>query len=233
MRFVGWVMKAAAALVVLAVVAVTIITHTDRFRDLLRTQALNYLNTTYRGHFTIRKISPSVWGATALEDLHIQYDNSPVLSVPRVELRYELLPLLGRRLSISSLVVKDPTLHLVSPKIGEWNLLAAFSPRKPQPKPSHGTSFAVSIGYLTLEHADISISEPDGKTYRLGNTLLNGMLEIGSSGTRVDLYELGTQIRAPGAPEVNLAGQFSYDNISNVDGSVSIPNLSLTTQDSW
>jgi autotransporter translocation and assembly factor TamB len=225
-------MKAAAALVVLAVAAVTIITHTDRFRDLLRTQALSYLNTTYHGHFTIRKISASVWGATAFEDLDIQYDNSPVLSVPRVELHYELLPLLGRRLSISSLVVKGPTLHLVSPKTGEWNLLAAFSPRKPQPKPSHGTSFAVSIGYLTLEHADISISEPDGKTYQLVNTVLNGMLEIESSGTRVDLYELGTQIRAPGAPEVSLAGQFSYDNISNVDGSVSVPALSLTTQDS-
>lgn len=229
LRILGWVIKAAAALAVLAVIAVTIITHTDRFRELLRAQALNYLNTTYRGHFTIKKISASVWGATALEDLNIQYENSPVLSVPRVELHYELLPLLELRLSMSSLSVKDPTLRLVSPRSGEWNLLAAFSPRIPQAKSSHGVSFAVSIDHLMLEHADISISEPDGKTYQLGDTLLNGMLEIGSSGTRVDIYELGTQIRMPGAPEVNLAGQFSYDNISNVDGSVSVPNLSLTT----
>ena len=226
-------MKLVAALAVLAVVAATIITHTDRFRDLLRAQMLSYLNITYRGHFTIRKISASVWGATVLEGLNIQYDNLPVLSVPRVEFNYQLLPLLGRRLSISSLFVKDPTLHLVSPRSGEWNLLAAFSQRKPQAQSPHGASFAVWIGHLMLEHADISISEPDGKTYQLGNTLLNGMLEIGSSGTRVDLYELGTQIRAPGIPEMNLAGQFSYDNISNVDGSVRVPVLSLTTRDSF
>ena len=167
LRFLGWVVKGVAALAVLAVVAVTIITHTERFRDLLRTQVLSYLNTTYRGHFTVRKISASVWGATTIEDLNIQYDNSPVLSVPRVELHYQVLPLLGRQLSVSSLFVQGPALHLVSPRSGEWNLLSAFLERKPQAKSPQDASFTVSIGHLMLEHADISISEPDGKTYRL------------------------------------------------------------------
>src|ERR1700687_2487727 len=110
-RFVR-VIQALTALIMIALVAVTIVVHTDRFQNFLRLKVTSYLNETYRGKYTIGSVTGSVLGNLTLSEVRVSYKDSSVLFIPSVQLQYQLLPILGGRVNITRLIIEAPVLHL-------------------------------------------------------------------------------------------------------------------------
>jgi len=228
-RLLRRIIAAVAALLAIVAVAVAIVIHTAGFREFLRVRIVSYLNQTYRGRFAIGQVEGSILGSLTLRDISLGYDNSPVLSVPALRLRYRLAPLLIGRVDIPLLMAEAPALHLARLSDGEWNLLAAFSERNPE---AQHNGFAVEIDRLALERGDITVSEPHARKYRLQDARIEGAAEFGPSGNRVALNQLGTRIIAPGLPDTVLQGGLAYSDIGNPAGSIRVSDLSLKTRDS-
>ena len=230
-RLLRWFVGIAAALLLLAFVAILTVIHTDRFREFLRVRIVSYLNQNYRGQFAIGKIEGSILGTLTLRDVSMALDNSQVVAVPVLQTDYTLIPLLRSRLRIVVLSAEAPKLHLARDGKGEWNIAAIFTPRIPHPT-SRKSSFAIQIDRLALDRGDVTIVQPDAKTYRLQDARLEGTLGIEAPGISLDLKQLGARVSGPGFPETIVQGEATAKDVGNGAGSVRVRQFSLKTQNS-
>src|SRR5438270_6476454 len=115
-----------AGLIVGLIGVVIVFTNTNRFRVLLRDQVLSTLASTFKGRIGISAIEGSIWGNLTFRDLTLDYQGKRVLTAPRMDVGYALLPLIQGQVRVGSIALQDPTLTAVQEGDGTWNLLDAF-----------------------------------------------------------------------------------------------------------
>ena len=232
MRFIGrllwWIALTAAVLLFLVVLFILVAPLTSSFRNFVRDQAIVYLNQNFRGQFSIGQVEGSIWGGLRLGGLRISYDDSPVLSIPMVKVKYRLLPLFNGRVYISSLVVERPSIHLTRVNGNEWNLLAALSSSQKNAGRS-GSSMAISINRFSIDGADASVQQAGSKPFEIADTDIAGKIKIDEQETRVEIGSLRSQALLSGAPPIKLDGKLTYRDVGH-RASVEFPNLILSTK---
>src|SRR5262249_26829420 len=87
-------------------------TLTDRFRELTPTRLAILLDQTFRGEVTVERLAGSIWGHLELEGVAIRYDGTDVVRLPRLGLRYRLLPFLRGRLEVTAVELSEAELDL-------------------------------------------------------------------------------------------------------------------------
>ncbi|MGH7784946.1 MAG: hypothetical protein ACREO5_14030, partial [Candidatus Binatia bacterium] len=110
--FLRWTAVGLVSLLLLVLVGLGMVTHTERFRQFVREKLIDSVNGSIRGSVSVSRLEGSVWGNVILHDLRIRYEDAEVLRVPRVRLAYSLLPLLWRRLQIFRLDGDQPIVYL-------------------------------------------------------------------------------------------------------------------------
>lgn len=230
MRFMGrllwWVALTAAVLLCLVLLFVLVAPLTSGFRNFVRDQAIVYLNQNFRGQFSVEQVKGSIWGGLRLGGLRISYDDSPVLSIPLVKVKYRLLPLFNGRVDISSLVVERPSIHLARVNGNDWNLLAALSSFHEN---ENGSSMAISINRFSIDGADASVQQAGSKPLQIAKTDLAGKIKIDGQRMRVEIRSLRSQALLSGAPPIKLDGKLTYRDVGH-GPSIEFPNLILSTK---
>ena len=143
---------------VLLIVGLAIFTHTDRFRNFLRTQLAQTLNTTFRGTVHLAAIQGSVWGDLVLQGFRVQYAEREVIAIPRIGIRYALWPLLQGRLEISHIEAFSPIVKITQHDDDSWDVIDAFGDRDPAPQPSQPSTLAILLPTILLHNADIEVT---------------------------------------------------------------------------
>lgn len=108
LRWLKRIVLGTLALVVVAVIAVLIVVHTDWGRNLIREQIEATLVENFPGGAKVGKLSGSVFGTLVVTDIEISdLDHGPLVKVASVKLELSLLPLLTKTAYIDSLLIED------------------------------------------------------------------------------------------------------------------------------
>jgi len=123
-------------LILLAIIAVLVLTGTDWGRERVRRFAVNTLNGTMHGHVTIGRLSGNLLTGMTIHDLAItDSSGKPFVAVESFKGDYSIMGLLRKHIWIDDAVLVKPLIVLDRPPGGTWNWQRIF-PRDTTPKPA-------------------------------------------------------------------------------------------------
>lgn len=107
--------------VVLTVLLLAGYTQTAVFRANLRSAAYELLQSSLNASVYIGEIEGNLFTGLTIDTVMIYVDNAPFVEAGRVGVRYDLLDLLRDRVTVDSVTVDNPVVHLIRWKDGSWN----------------------------------------------------------------------------------------------------------------
>ena len=111
----------------LAIIAVVVLTQTDWGRERIRGLALDQLRGSVNGIVQIGEIGGNLLSGATLNDVVITDSaGAPFLEAERISLDYSLSALLSQKVLLSDVRLIDPTIVLNQPPGGEWNFARIF-----------------------------------------------------------------------------------------------------------
>jgi len=221
-----WLALGFGFLLLLAVIGVTIYTRTERFTRWARDEAVTAVNALIQGAVSVDRLEGSVWRHLVLHNLGLRYQDHEILSVPRLEVSFSLLPLIWGELRISAIEADRPRATLLQDREGRWNLVEALSPR--QPEPEKKSEFVALVNRFRLINAAIHLrpSVNQGTPYDLTDLNLQGGVGIRPAGVALSVDEITTQLATPGKPELRLKGGLEYTQAET-------PGSTFRVKDLW
>ena len=110
------------AVIALFVAAVALgFTQTKLFRSYLRTKLVQIVTNDLHGELALSSLEGNLFTGFQVENVVLRRDGEPVLTVERLEVKYDPLGLLTKSASVSRLVLTNPAIHLTRSAVGEWN----------------------------------------------------------------------------------------------------------------
>ena len=110
------------AVIALFVVAVVLgFTQTKLFRSYLRTKLVQIVTNDLHGELALSSLEGNLFTGFQVENVVLRRDGEPVLTVERLEVKYDPFGLLTKSAGISRLVLINPAIHLTRSCSGEWN----------------------------------------------------------------------------------------------------------------
>lgn len=152
------------ALILLLSIAV----QTPLFKGWLLDKIFVGINERINGTLTAGRLSGSLFTSLRIEDIALDMDDKPFLTVKRLVFEYSLLDMISRRLSIHDIKVEHPQVFLRQYDDNSWNFQAFLRPKEPLPvespqRPESGKSsfnwdvFVESVkirsGWASIERA--------------------------------------------------------------------------------
>jgi len=152
-----------AALILLAVIAVLVITGTDWGRERVRRYAQSTINGMIHGRATIGRLSGNLLTGMTVHNLTITDSaGQPFIAVESFRGNYEIVSLLRKRVWIRDAVVVRPLVVLDRPPNGPWNWQRIF-PRDTTPKPaSQQTKWGdwIRFTFATMVNGQLIVRTP-------------------------------------------------------------------------
>ena len=102
LRVLTWLALGFGFLLLLAVIGVTIYTRSERFTRWVREEGVTAVNGLIRGSVSVERLEGSVWRHLVLHNVGLRYEEHEILTVPRLDVSFSLLPLCLRGLSLAS-----------------------------------------------------------------------------------------------------------------------------------
>ena len=225
MRMIKWLALGLGVLLLLVTVGLAIYTRTENFTVWVREESVSAVNALIRGSVSIERLEGSVWSHITLYNVALQYEESEILKVPRLDVSFSLLPLLWGELKIAAIDAAMPRASLLQDREGRWNVVEALSPR--QPEPEKKSDFTVLVESFRLRNAAIDLrpASNNGQLYQLKDLNLRGR-----SGFDRQMYRLTL-------PKL-IRGSFTEPARASVEGALSYeqgaaPPATLKVKDFW
>ncbi len=223
---------AVAALVLIASAVLYALTLTDRFREFARREVLESIRGLFRGRIDVASLEGSLWGDVRLVDVSLQYGDVEVLHVPRVRLRYALLPLLRGELRFTDIDVDRPVFDLRRDEQGAWNLETALARAPGAGASSTVAAPHVMIDTLRVTAGKISVTPCRRQTPCLLEDLaLGARIEAQPAGIDANVQSFSLRIAAEGLPLLWADGSLRYRGLESPP-SAEIRQLAVVTQES-
>ena len=220
-----------AFLLLILIIGVAAITHTDRFREFVREQMVVAINDSIAGSISLGRLEGSIWGNTILHDVVVRHEGAEILQLPRLTISYSLFPLIWGRLHIFQLTGSRPTLRLRRDEDNQLNIVQAFSPTQPHSEGDSGLVVLLNSIILREGHIDLSLAGPKPQNYSLDDLSLEGRVHVRPKNVTIDLSRVASRLNSPGLPELNIDGAIRYRETEGTD-TFEVANLMVTTGDS-
>ncbi|HXT55486.1 MAG TPA: AsmA family protein, partial [Candidatus Eisenbacteria bacterium] len=174
LRVLTWLALGFGFLLLVAVIGVTIYTRTERFTRWAREEGVTAINGLIQGSLSVGRLEGSVWRHLVLHNVGLRYQDNEIISVPRLEVSFSLLPLIWGELRISSIEADSPQATLLQDREGRWNVVEALSPH--QTEPEKKSEFVALVHRFRLINAAIHLrpSANQGTPYDLTDLNLQG-----------------------------------------------------------
>jgi autotransporter translocation and assembly factor TamB len=219
-----WIARAlfAVALVVLLLLATVLIgVRTGPVRDLLRTRIVTALEDATGADVQVGSVDGSVLHTLVLRDVRLVDHGRPVATMPRVEVAYRLLPLLGGTLYVQRIALEQPRIVLVH-TAGGWALPT------PPASADGGSGMTIVVDRLTIAGGRLLVALRDASPpRRFAATALHlgASARLGDGRTHVDVGTLRFVPRGIDVPPVSAEAEATL--VSR--GPVRVPRLRMTT----
>ncbi len=213
----------------LVMVSGLVFVRTEQFRTLARQHLLDALNTSLVGQLSLERLEGTLWGSLVLHQVHLEHQGETVLHIPRLTVRYRLLPLFTARLEVSDISLVDPFIRLSQDDGGGVTLLEAVSPAA-QKEPQNPPGLSIGLENLTIENGRLAVSRGD-RSCHLNALRLDARLAITPTGLDVDIRHLSLHAVAEGIPPLGVEAAAHYHH-GATPPAVQLHHLSLTTDHS-
>ena len=112
----------AVAVIALFLAAVVLgFTQTKIFRSYLRTKLVEVVANDLHGELALSSLEGNLITGFRVENVVLRRDGEPVVTVERLEVKYDPLGFLAKSVAVSHLVLIKPVIHLTRSISGEWN----------------------------------------------------------------------------------------------------------------
>jgi len=219
-------------LLLLAVIGVTIYTRTERFTRWVRDEAVSAANGLIQGSISVGRLEGSIWRHLVLHNVGLRYQDNEILTVPRLEVSFSLLPLIWGELRISSIEADRPRATLLQDREGRWNIVEALLPRNPEPEKK--SEFVVLVDRFRLINAAIHLRPAvnDSAPYDLTDLNLDGGVGVRPAGVVLSVDEVNTQLATPGKPDLRLKGGLEYTQAETPGSTFKLKDLWAVSRNS-
>jgi len=221
-----WLALGFGLLLLLAVIGVTIYTRTERFTRWAREEGVTAVNGLIRGSVSVERLEGPVWRHLVLHNVGLRYEEHEILTVPRLDVSFSLLPLLWGELKISSIEAVGPRASLLQDQEGRWNVVEALSPRQPEPEKKSELIVLVNRFHLINGAIHLRPAAIPTTAYDLADLNLRGRVGIRPAGIALSVDEINTQLATPGKPELRLKGGLEYTQAET-------PGSTFRVKDLW
>lgn len=105
-------------------------TQTPMFRETLRSTLYTFLENEVNADIYIGEINGNLFTGLTVDTVMMYVDGAPFVESGSISIQYDLLDLLNDRITVDTLTIENPSVHLIRWKNGEWNVnrLAAAPP---------------------------------------------------------------------------------------------------------
>lgn len=217
LSYLRWVAFTLGIVILIGVIGIGVVTRTDRFRGWLREQLVSTLNSSFRGEVKLERLEGSIWGNLILHNLTLHYQGADILQVPRLTVRYALLPLLQGRVQVVRVEGVAPVLRLQQDVAGNWNLLEALSSAAEEAveDAAAGSTLIVLLDAVVLQgaHIDLTLSGERAQTYHLAETDLDAYVGLWPAGLEVTVRHFAARLAADDLPQVRAEAALSYQDM--------------------
>ncbi|MDH7515697.1 MAG: translocation/assembly module TamB domain-containing protein [Bacteroidota bacterium] len=147
---------AGAVLVVLLLLLVAF-AQTKVFRDLLRQEIAKAVDSSMYARLQIGAIEGGVFTGFTLRDVSFIPASGPLLSVPRVTVRYNPLSLLWKEIRLTEITLHEPRITITRGAVGRWNIEGLSRDTIPPPPSEKPFDWRIIVRSLAVENASVSV----------------------------------------------------------------------------
>ncbi|MCX6133209.1 MAG: AsmA family protein [Ignavibacteriales bacterium] len=138
---------ALAVIVLFVVVAVLGFTQTKVFRSYLRTRLIETVASGIHADLTLGEIEGNLFTGFHAENVVLSRDGDSLLTVKRVDAKYDPLSLLAKNVSVSRITLTSPVIDLKRSKQGMWNVEPLF---RSSSKDSTSSSWTINLKQIQI-----------------------------------------------------------------------------------
>lgn len=213
-----------ASVVVVVIIGLTIFVKSYLTDARIRTFVTRTAESSLHRKVSLGAISVSIFSGISVKDFEIKEkdSNSDFVKAEAFVLKYQLLPLLSRRLVIDQLAIESPSIVIRKNADGSFNFSditqhkAGTAPENGEKGGTSGLPVSLSVRSLRIDKARIEYSDPAGTLERAmvglnADMIIQGKSRdvIGSSGNaNIDLMDLVLKGRP--RPVTNIPVSFQY-----------------------
>ena len=214
------------------------VTQTQFFRDRLRAAVLSNLDSLLAADVYLGPLRGNLVSGFSIDSVALAVDGKTVISAERIDLRYNLLEIPGKMLSVNTLTLVHPTVRLVKGNDSLWNISRIVRPEPSDSTPSTPLTWAINLDRLELEDGVVVVSDsvafkevpPLSEAERnLHNFTVHGVnlllaAHISSGEKRIQIERLSFHCDAPVFHLKRLSGTFTVTPTES-----RVQNLVITT----
>lgn len=138
---------------------VAAVTQTQFFRDRLRSVASAQLDSVLIADVRIGPITGNLISGFSIDSVAFIVDDHPLIAVDRVDIRYDLFQIPGRRITVSSLTLVRPRVHLLRGTDSVWNIKRFIRPTPPDKEPSGPFTWPVQIERCEIQDGLLVVAD--------------------------------------------------------------------------
>ncbi|MBD3297804.1 MAG: AsmA family protein [candidate division Zixibacteria bacterium] len=221
-RWRRWLLYPVLAIVVLVVLAIGF-TQTPWFKGYLRDQIVTSANESLNATLAIDHISGNLFTSVTLHGIALSQSGDTLVSIPHLELAYELWPLLDNDVMVELIRIDQPHVQLALTEDSTWNI-ATIVPTEPAPdttavSDTSAFGWTITIDHFTIENGAISIANADSLTpTRIDSISLQANAVYSQNKQHVGIDDFRFTASEPNLQLVQLTGSASLnDSIARVD----------------
>lgn len=146
--------------VLLTAGGLALFTQTPMFRETLRSTLYTFLEAEVNADIYIGEINGNLITGLTVDTVMMYVDGAPFVEAGTLSIKYDLLDLLNDRISVDTLTIENPSVHLIRWKNGEWNVN-----RLAKTPPSGDTTespLIVTAGKLRIVNAQFTLIDSTG-----------------------------------------------------------------------
>lgn len=132
-------------------------TQTSTFREMLREQVLNTVNSSIAGKINIAEIDGTIFTSLILREISLTYNEDTIAAVNKVDLRISPLRIFLKKIYVRSVEVSGANIRLVEDSLGVMNISKAFPSEEDEDTTSSEFPFTITLSELNLIDLNFSL----------------------------------------------------------------------------
>ena len=129
-------------------------TQTKLFRTYLRTKLVQAVAHDLHGELVMSSLEGNLFTGFQVENVVLRRDGEPVLTVERLEAKYDPFGFLTKNVAVSRLVLSNPAIHITRLQSGEWNFDRFLHSSSPSTTPS---SWTINLKQIQIKGGALKI----------------------------------------------------------------------------
>ncbi len=143
-----------AVILLFLAAAVLGFTQTKVFRSYLCSRIVNMVAKDLHGELAISSVQGNLFTGFQVENVVLRQNGEPVITIERLEAKYDPLGLLTKSVAVSRLTLVNPVIHLTRSQAGAWNFARLLKPSSTDTTPS---SWTVNLKQIQIKNGAVRL----------------------------------------------------------------------------